>query len=143
MLRGVAPARLCHGPNNREGANVPPNPEEHRGDFWKDCRMARPFSVILGASVAVFVLDAAAFAFGLTDSDIDYLTTQNIPRDSSVLKGMSPKELSTLHFVINDERTGKDPAARAKNVADAVEEFHGHQRWEQAHPGQLWNSLNR
>jgi hypothetical protein len=85
-------------------------------------------------------LAAPAFAFGLTDSDYDYLAAQNFARDSSVLKGLSPKEQARLHAIIIDQMTSKDSAAQAKNVDEAIAVFQDHQRWEETHPGQLWDA---
>jgi hypothetical protein len=101
------------------------------------------YSIVMRASVAFLALGTPAFAFGLTDSDLDYLTTQNVPRESSVLHGLSPKEQARLHAIIIDSAGGKDPSARARNVAEAIAEYQGHQLWEQAHPGQLWDSPQR
>ena len=94
-------------------------------------------------SVAVLVLSTPAFAFGLTDSDYDYLTTQNFPRDSAILSGLSPKERARLHAIIADGARESDPSVQAKNVAEAMAEFQGHQLWEQGHPGQRWDFPNR
>ena len=46
------------------------------------------YSTLVKASAALLLLSTSARAFGLTDSDYDYLTTQNVPRDSSVLRGL-------------------------------------------------------
>jgi hypothetical protein len=104
---------------------------------------AMRYSILMKASVAFLMLGTPALAFGLTDSDLDYLTTQNVPRDSSILHGLSPKEQARLHAIIMDGANGKDPAAQARNVAEAIAEYQGHQLWEQAHPGQLWDSPKR
>jgi hypothetical protein len=95
------------------------------------------------ASVAFLLLGTPAFAFGLTDSDYDYLTTQNVQRDSSVLRGLSPRERARLHAIITNGASENDPTAQAKNVADAIAVFEGHQLWEQGHPGELWDSPKR
>ena len=98
----------------------------------------------LAAAAGVFLLiGTPAFAFGLTDSDYDYLATQNFARDSSVLKDLSPMEQARLHAIIIDAKTSGDPAAQAKNVSEALALFQEHQRWEEDHPGQLWDSPKR
>jgi hypothetical protein len=95
----------------------------------------------LAAAAGVFLLvGTPAFAFGLSDSDYDYLATQNIARDSSVLENLSPKELARLHAIIVDATTSHDAVAQAKNVAEAMATFSEHQNWEATHPGQLWDS---
>ncbi len=95
----------------------------------------------LAAAVGLFLLiGTPAFAFGLSDSDYDYLATQNIARDSSVLKNLSPKEQARLHAIIIDATTSHDAVAQAKNVAEAMATFAEHQNWEAAHPGELWDS---
>jgi len=63
-----------------------------------------------------------------------------LPRDSIVLQKMSPKELSRLHKVINDARTSGNAQSRAEAVRGVLSEFEGNQRWENANPGQLWDS---
>jgi hypothetical protein len=93
------------------------------------------------AAVGAFLLiGTPAFAFGLTDSDYDYLATQNFARDSSVLENLSPKEQARLHAIITDATTSHDATAQAKNVAEAMATFAEHQNWEATHPGQLWDS---
>ena len=98
-------------------------------------------SIIVEAAIALIVLCAPVLAFGLTDADYDYLATQNVPKSSAVLRALSPKEQATLHAII--AYSEHDPAARAKNVADALELYREHQRWEQEHPGQLWDQPRR
>jgi hypothetical protein len=100
-------------------------------------------STLVKASVAFWILSTPAHAFGLTDADYDYLTTQNVPRDSSILRGLSPKEQARLHAIIINGASDNDPAAQAKNVADAIAVYEGHQLWEQMHPGQLWDVPTR
>jgi hypothetical protein len=93
----------------------------------------------LVAAAGFFLLigtPAFAFDYGLTDSDYDYLATQNFARDNSVLKSLSPKEQARLHTVINDATTGHDDAARSRNVAEAMAIFAYHQQWEAIHPPQ-------
>jgi hypothetical protein len=98
----------------------------------------------LAAAAGVFLLiGTPAFAFGLTDSDFDYLATQNIARDNSVLKDLSPLEQARLHAIIIDATTSNNAAAQAKNVAEAMATFAEHQNWETTHPGQLWDSSKR
>jgi hypothetical protein len=101
------------------------------------------FSIIVEATIALIVLCAPALAFGLTDADYDYLATQNVPRDSAVLRALSPKEQARLHAIIIDRASEHDPTARAKNVADALALYQEHQRWELEHPGQLWDQPRR
>jgi hypothetical protein len=98
------------------------------------------YSVLATAAGIILLLGTPALAFGLTDTDYDYLATQNFARDSSVLQGLSPKEQARLHAIIIDATTSQDPAAQAKNVAQAMATFQDHQRWEETHPGQLWDS---
>jgi len=101
------------------------------------------YSTLVKASVAFLLLSTSARAFGLTDSDYDYLTTQNVPRDSSVLRGLSPKEQARLHAIITIGASNNDPAAQAKNVAEEIAVYQGHQLWEQMHPGNLWDVPKR
>jgi hypothetical protein len=99
-------------------------------------------SALVATAVGVFLLiGTPAFAFGLTDSDYDYLVTQSFARDSSILKNLSPREQARLHAIIVDATTSKDATAQAKNVAEAMTTFAEHQNWEATHPGQLWDSL--
>jgi hypothetical protein len=100
-------------------------------------------SIAFDAAIALIFLCVPALAFGLTDTDYDYLETQNFPKDSAVMQGLSPKEQARLHAMINDRATEHDPAARAKNVADALALYQEHQRWELEHPGQLWDHPRR
>jgi hypothetical protein len=95
-------------------------------------RLATAVSILLA-------LGTPALAFGLTDSDYDYLATQDFPKDNSVLKGLSPKEQARLHAIIIDAATNNNPAVQAENVAEALATYQAHQRWEDAHPGQLWD----
>jgi hypothetical protein len=93
----------------------------------------------LVAAAGVFLLigtPAFAFDYGLTDSDYDYLATQNFARDNSVLKNLSPKEQARVHAIINDATTSHDAAARSRNVAEAIAIFAYHQQWEAIHPPQ-------
>jgi hypothetical protein len=101
------------------------------------------YSVSATAAGVLLLLATPAFAFGLTESDYDYLATQNFARDSSVLKGLSPKEQARLHAIIIDATTSSDSTGRAKNVDAAMATFQEHQRWEESHPGQLWDSPKR
>jgi len=95
------------------------------------------YLIRVGASAIFFVI-TPAFAVGLTEADFDYLTTQNLQGDGVVIRGLSPKEQSRLHVLINDLTTAKDPIARAKDVSNALAEFKSHQDWELEHPGQFW-----
>jgi hypothetical protein len=96
------------------------------------------YSILVAAGFGLLVATAPAFAFGLTDTDQEYLSAQGVDRTSSVLRGLSPREQARLHAIINDATTIADPAGRARNVATALEESREHQAWEQAHPGELW-----
>src|SRR5580704_8258933 len=100
------------------------------------------YSIFAGA-IAGYLLVTPAFAVGLTEADFDYLTTQNVQSDGAVIRGLSPKEQSRLHVLINDLTTANDPIARAKDVSNALAEFKGHQEWEVEHPGQLWDEPKR
>jgi len=101
-------------------------------------------NVVLATAVSgVLLFGTPAYSFELTDADYDYLATQKIARDDSVLKGLSPKEQARLHAIIIDSTTSTDSAAQAKNVAEAMAAYQDHQRWEEAHPGQLWDSPKR
>jgi hypothetical protein len=95
------------------------------------------YSICAGAIAGCFLV-TPAFAVGLTEADFDYLTTQNLEGDGVVIRGLSPKEQSRLHVLINDLTTAKDPVARAKDVSNALAEFKSHQDWELEHPGQFW-----
>jgi hypothetical protein len=53
---------------------------------------------------------------------------------------LSPKERSRVHDLINDPQTINDPAARDKNIKEALDIYLGHQLWEKAHPGELWDA---
>ena len=94
------------------------------------------YSALAAAAGVLLLIGTPAFAFGLTDSDYDYLATQNFARDSSVLKDLSPMEQARLHAIIIDSTTSHDAAARARNVAEAVATFAYHQQWEAIHPPQ-------
>jgi hypothetical protein len=100
------------------------------------------YSICTGAIVGFFLI-TPAFAVGLTEADFDYLTTQNVQSDGEVIRGLSPKEQSRLHVLINDLTTANDPIARAKDVSNALAEFKIHQQWEVEHPGQLWDEPKR
>jgi hypothetical protein len=100
------------------------------------------YSIRAAAIVSFFVL-TPAFAVGLTEADFSYLTAQNVQSDGEVIRGLSPKEQSRLHVLINDQTTANDPIARAKDVSNALAEFKGHQEWEAEHPGQLWDDPKR
>jgi hypothetical protein len=101
------------------------------------------FSAFATAAGVLLLLGTPALAFGLTDSDYDYLATQNFAKDSSVLKDLSPKEQARLHAIIIDATTSRNSQAQAKNVDEAIAAFQDHQNWEATHPGQLWDSPNR
>jgi len=99
-------------------------------------------SGLVGVACAFFVA-TASFAVGLSESDFDYLATQEVLRESQVLKALSPKEQSRLHAVINDDRTTSDPHGRARNVAELLAEFGGNQLWEKMNPGKLWDEKKK
>jgi hypothetical protein len=101
------------------------------------------YSVLATAAGSLLLLGAPALAFGLTDSDYAYLATQNVPRDGSVLRGLSPKEQARLHAIITDATTSNDSTMQAKRVAEALAIYRDHQNWEDSHPGQLWDSPTR
>jgi hypothetical protein len=98
------------------------------------------YSALASAASVFLLIGTPAFAFGLTDSDYDYLATQHIARDSSVLENLSPMEQARLHAIIIDATTSRDAAAQAKNVAEAMATYAEHQNWEATHPGQLWDT---
>jgi hypothetical protein len=100
------------------------------------------YSIRVGVIAGLFVV-TPAFAVGLTAADFVYLTTQNVQSDGEVIRGLSPKEQSRLHVLINDLTTANDPIARAKDVSNALAEFKSHQEWEVEHPGQLWDEPKR
>jgi len=91
-------------------------------------------------TTVVFFTVNAAFAFGLTDNDYNYLELQKVEKDSVFLRNLSPKEQAWLHALINDEKNKNDPIARAQNVNDALTQFSANQLWEQKNPGQLWDA---
>ena len=95
---------------------------------------------ISAAMVGFFVVTVSAFAFGLEDEDYAYLKAQHIGRDAAPMLDLSPKERVRVHNLINDPRTANDPAARDRNVKDALALFLEHQLWEKAHPGELWDA---
>ena len=95
------------------------------------------YSICTGA-IAGYLLITPAFAVGLTEADFSYLTTLDVQSDGMVIRGLSPKEQSRLHVLINDLTTANDPTARAKDVSNALAEFKSHQEWEAGHPGQFW-----
>jgi hypothetical protein len=97
--------------------------------------------LLAGVAAGLFAVTVSAFAFGLSDDDYIYLaTTHHVERYAAPVLDIGPKERSTLHNLINDPRTASDPIVRDKNVKDALAEFLGHQLWEKAHPGQLWDA---
>ena len=100
------------------------------------------YSISAGA-IAFYLLVTPAFAVGLTEADFNYLTTLNVQSDGMVIRGLSPKEQSRLHVLINDLTTAKDPIARAKDVSEALAEFKKHQEWEIENPGKLWDEPKR
>jgi len=98
------------------------------------------YAVIAAAAGVFLLVGTSAYAFGLTDSDYDYLATQNFAHDNSVLKNLSPKEQARLHAIIVDATSNHDATAQAKNVAGAIATFAERQHWEDSHPGQLWDT---
>jgi len=93
---------------------------------------------ISAVAIAGYFLVTPAFAVGLTEADFNYLTTLDVQSDGVVIRGLSPKEQSRLHVLINDLTTANDPIARAKDVSEALAAFKNHQEWEVEHPGQFW-----
>jgi hypothetical protein len=75
----------------------------------------------------------------LSRSDYVYLISQGVLANSPVLQSMSPKELSQLHWIINDDRTQKNPVLRSDAVRGALAKFKEHQVWERMNPGHLWD----
>ena len=101
------------------------------------------YSTLAGAAL-VFCLTVMPAAGGLlTDADYAYLAAQNVHKNASPLRGLSPKERSRLGSAINDPRTENDPAARAAAVQDLLSEFESNQHWEKMNPGQLWDVPKR
>ena len=98
--------------------------------------------IVLG-SVIAFSVVTPALAVGLSDADYDYLATQQVKRGSPVLNGLSPKEQSRLHALINDPAMNDNTSARDQIVHDVLIEFEGNQDWEKMNPGQLWDSPTR
>jgi hypothetical protein len=91
----------------------------------------------LGMAAGLLGVSTPALArFYLTESDFAYLATLNI--DKSKSNNLGPKEEATLHAEINDRKTDKSPSDRAKIVTDTLTEILTHRRWEQMHPGKLW-----
>jgi hypothetical protein len=99
------------------------------------------YSIGAGA-IAGYLLVTPAFAVGLTE-DFNYLTAMDVQSDGMVIRGLSPKEQSRLHVLINDLTTAKDPIARAKDVSEALAEFKKHQEWEIENPGKFWDEPKR
>jgi len=75
----------------------------------------------------------------LSRTDYVYLVSQGVMENSPVLQSMSPKELRQLHWIINDERTQKNPVSRSDAVRAALAKFKEHQVWEKMNPGHLWD----
>lgn len=94
---------------------------------------------MLAATAVIFLITLAAFAVGLSEDDYEYLKTQNRQRDEAPVLDLSPKERSRVHDLINDPQSVNDPAARDKRVKDALDIILGHQLWDKAHPGELWD----
>jgi hypothetical protein len=101
------------------------------------------YSILMAAGVALLMATAPAFAFGLTDTDHAYLSTQGVERTSALLQSLSPREQARLHALINDAATAHNPATRERDVANALTKFKEHQAWEAAHPGELWDVPKR
>jgi hypothetical protein len=95
------------------------------------------YSIRAGAMASFFII-TPAFAVGLTEADFSYLSTLDVQSNGIVIRGLSPKEQSRLHVLINDLTTANNPIARAKDVSNALAEFKSHQEWEVGHPGQFW-----
>jgi hypothetical protein len=99
--------------------------------------------ILAGVTATFFAVTVSALAFGLSDEDYLYLTTQKVERNDALIRGLSPKEQARLHSLINDPRTINDATMRDRNVNAALAEFLSHQLWEQSHPGQLWDAPKR
>jgi hypothetical protein len=99
------------------------------------------YLIRLGTIAIFFGATTLSFAAGLTEADFEYLATQNVERTSILVLNLSPREQARLHAIINSVPT--TPAAQAKNVVEALEGFREHQRWEQVHPGELWDLPRR
>ena len=96
---------------------------------------------ISAAVAGIFAVTVSAFAWGLSDEDYDYLRrTQKIERYDAPVLDLSPKERTRVHDLINDPQTTDDPAARDKNIKDALGLFLEHQLWEKQHPGEMWDA---
>jgi hypothetical protein len=100
-------------------------------------------SILAAAGFALLMATTPAFAFGLTNTDQEYLSAQGVERTSAVLRSLSPREQARLHALINDAATAHDPATRERDVANALAKFREHQSWEEAHPGELWDVPKR
>ena len=88
----------------------------------------------------VFAVTSSAIAWGLSDEDYDYLRiTHSLERYDHPVLDLSPRERSRIHDLITNSRTAHDPAARDKNVADALALFLSHQLWEKEHLGKMWD----
>jgi hypothetical protein len=98
---------------------------------------------ILAGILWTFLVVPPAFANSLSEADLEYLATQEVSHGSPVLTGLSPKERSRLHSVINDDRTRGDPVGQARNVKAVLDEFRGNQLWESLNPGKLWDAKTR
>jgi len=100
------------------------------------------YLTLLTTTFVIFTV-AGAFAFGLSDTDYNYLETLQVERTSILLKNLSPKEQARLHALINDEKTKGDTIAQAQNVNDALTQFSANQLWERQNPGQLWDAQRK
>jgi hypothetical protein len=98
------------------------------------------YSIVLVTAALFFGAAGTSFAIGLTEADFEYLATQNVEKDSILRLNLSPKEQARLHSIINFVST---PTTKAKDVTDALEAYTEHQRWELAHPGELWDVQRR
>ncbi len=95
-------------------------------------------AVAIGAAISPAAALSQDDGVLLSRSDYAYLISQGVQANSPVLQNMSPKELRQLHWIINDERTQKNPVSRSNAVSAALAEFKGHQVWEKMNPGHLW-----
>jgi hypothetical protein len=115
---------------------------------WVGWPLVRSMGIVLkysigAGAIAGYLLVTPAFAVGLTEADFNYLTAMDVQSDGMVIRGLSPKEQSRLHVLINDLTTAKDPIARAKDVSEALAEFKKHQEWEIENPGKFWDEPKR
>jgi|SRR5277367_3905761 len=101
------------------------------------------FTTLAFAAFFAGTSTSMSFAVGLSEADYEYLAVHELERTSPLLRDLSPKEQATLHGIIGDARTADNPAAKAKNVSNALAAYREHQLWERMNPGELWDSPHR